>query len=1289
VNTTNDGSTIPVEDSGTAISDSLIDFNFATGGTYFIQVHAQDGSAPAAGTSYRLNVSIAGHPVDANAPTNDFASGDLDIAGDVTIVGVGESTVIDANSLDRVFEVLAGGSLTITNATVTGGFAETGGGILVGTSTVFGGTRGSVNLNRVSVAENRAIRGGGITAIGETTITNSTISGNTSVQRGGGILQAYDTSGGFYENSVRFSTISGNVATEKSAQAVFVSGGTLRIDSALVSNHKAGETTILVDTVPPIGPPATINLTRTTISGNTDNELVTIEGGLLDLLSSTITGNTSNTALKLNYFGYVSDNLIAGNGGVDFAASGYVLSIGGNLIGNVEGGVNGQIGQKLFQDPNTLPDGVTAPDIIQSDATLSIGPLADNGGPTLTHSLLEGSRAIDGASIKAGFFAESEPNDKPNLGQAQSLEAGDGDWLQLIRENEPTIPFSLQRPHVTIQGTGDGTFDYFSFNVEDIFGGNEFIFDIDIDRSVSGGMDSELFLFNADTGALVASNDDAAVLDPGSTSTLDSFLTATLAAGNYVIGVGRFGSTTGGSPLEIVGNPPQLGDTYTLHVVAESHQNIFGFGADQRGLVSPRDGSGDGRAASDIGAFESSDGVVEGGVYFDRDGDRTRDADEPGLAGRTVFIDNNQNGVLDRGEPFTETIADDPTTVQIVETGRYTLNSVVPGVVAVSQVLEREFIRTENGFGDVIRVSLAADSTESIESSFEPSLSADGQFTAYTQFTDAAETVAKYLVHDRQSGEVFEVPLPTGEVATAAAAEGVLVSSISDNGNLIAFVAKQATGFQNVFVYNRRAEVDAVKVSSNANGDSRDPQISADGKFITFTSDASNLVAGDGNGVADVFVYDVINQTTTRVSVPAAGGEGNGVSHRPTISGDGRFVAFTSAATNLVAGDSNGNDDVFVVDTMTSALQLVTTGFDATSSTVMAPEISDNGRFVVYQSSATHLTLADTAGIDDIFVFDRVNASTDLVSRDIAGLPATDSSISPSISADGRFIAFESLAEIVPGVVPAAGVTATYVAEFADTTDQADSPRAFSSIELASQNRVNELGNSTRVAPVKTAISSNGAFVASETFSSNLAGNDFNGKRDIYVRSTAGSSQSTFTTFNIFAGEAVTDFNLGTLPRPGEISGQVFEDQSRIGADAFGPGIEGATVYMDLNGDRSFNEGEPTAITDALGNYIFEDVPAFQEYSLGAFKPGFEQVLPSVIRGGVLGLFLPAGGTARNRDFGFIESETVGQSADGSSIAGVIFVDANEDGIQQGSEAGIAGTTVFLDFNDDGIRNFN
>jgi Tol biopolymer transport system component len=220
---------------------------------------------------------------------------------------------------------------------------------------------------------------------------------------------------------------------------------------------------------------------------------------------------------------------------------------------------------------------------------------------------------------------------------------------------------------------------------------------------------------------------------------------------------------------------------------------------------------------------------------------------------------------------------------------------------------------------------------------------------------------------------------------------------------------------------------DLVSVSSSgvqSNGAyNQEPAISGDGRYVAFWSSASNLVPNDTNNTADIFVRDRQTGITERVSVNSVGEEviGGGSSDRPGISPDGRYVTFTSTAPNLVDGDTNNSLDVFVHDRQTGVTERVsvTSGGAEVGNAVSGsgtPSISADGRYVSFISSAADLVVGDTNNVDDVFIHDRVTGTTQRVSVDSAGAQANATSAYPEISGDGRSVAFESSASnLVPG----------------------------------------------------------------------------------------------------------------------------------------------------------------------------------------------------------------------------------------------------------------------------------
>jgi len=345
-----------------------------------------------------------------------------------------------------------------------------------------------------------------------------------------------------------------------------------------------------------------------------------------------------------------------------------------------------------------------------------------------------------------------------------------------------------------------------------------------------------------------------------------------------------------------------------------------------------------------------------------------------------------------------------------------------------------------NGAGDIFfrnlttlettRVSVDSEGDEAIGgSSGNPSISSDGRYIAFT--SSATNLVASdtngqrdIFLHDTQNNTTTRVSVVSGG---AEAIDGDSNNpSISSDGRYIAFtssatnlVASDTNGQSDIFLHDTqlgtttRVSVDSV----GAEGDfysSGTPSISSDGRYIAFTSSATNLVAGDANGQSDIFLHDTQNNTTTRVSVDSAGLEAGGISDSPSISSDGRYIAFASHATNLVASDTNGQSDIFLHDTQNntttrvSIVSIVSGGAQATGGQSYGPSISSDGRYIAFTSSATNLVAGDANGQSDIFLHDTQNNTTTRVSVDSAGLEAGGISDSPSISSDGRYIAFTS-----------------------------------------------------------------------------------------------------------------------------------------------------------------------------------------------------------------------------------------------------------------------------------------
>jgi len=195
-------------------------------------------------------------------------------------------------------------------------------------------------------------------------------------------------------------------------------------------------------------------------------------------------------------------------------------------------------------------------------------------------------------------------------------------------------------------------------------------------------------------------------------------------------------------------------------------------------------------------------------------------------------------------------------------------------------------------------------------------------------------------------------------------------------------------------------------------GDSVHPSLSANGQIVAFSSLAPDLVPGDTNGHADAFVHDRATGVTERVSVASTGAEGNDGSWADSISADGQIVAFYGWSSNLVAGDANGVSDVFVRDRthgLTERVSVDSTGAEATDHSYY-PSLSADGRIVAFWSLAANLVAGDTNGRGDVFVRDRSTGTTERDSVDASGAEGDDHSYEPALSARGVIVAFCSAA---------------------------------------------------------------------------------------------------------------------------------------------------------------------------------------------------------------------------------------------------------------------------------------
>ncbi len=393
------------------------------------------------------------------------------------------------------------------------------------------------------------------------------------------------------------------------------------------------------------------------------------------------------------------------------------------------------------------------------------------------------------------------------------------------------------------------------------------------------------------------------------------------------------------------------------------------------------------------------------------------------------------------------------------------------------------------------RLSVASDGTQANNVSPGAAVSADGRFVAF-------QSEANNLVAGDTNAAIDIFVRDTCLGATGCTPSTVRVSVASDG--------------------------------TQANGDSAVPSISADGRFVSFGSLASNLVAGDTNAFGDVFVRDTClgaagcTPSTVRVSVASDGTQGDDTSDSFSISADGRFVAFESDASNLVAGDTNLATDIFIRDTCRGAtgctpstvrVSVASDGTQANGNSfgnANGAAVSADGRFVAFQSDASNLVADDTNAASDIFVRDTCLGATGCTPSTVRVSVASDGTQTGGggsrflISPDGRFVAFESGAsDLVVGDTNAA------LDIFVRDTCLGATGCTPSTVRVS----VASDGTQANDHSFGAAISSDGRFVAFSSGASNLVVGDTNAASDIFVRDTClGATGCTPSTVRVSVG---------------------------------------------------------------------------------------------------------------------------------------------------------------------------
>jgi len=351
----------------------------------------------------------------------------------------------------------------------------------------------------------------------------------------------------------------------------------------------------------------------------------------------------------------------------------------------------------------------------------------------------------------------------------------------------------------------------------------------------------------------------------------------------------------------------------------------------------------------------------------------------------------------------------------------------------IRRIFLLSLLLTGGGCTWTAQVSISSTGLQGNGNSVPGDITPDGRYIAFSSRANnlvANDTNARsdIFIRDGKLGTTTRVSVDSAGVEGN---DDSYFPTLSDDGRYVAFwseasnlVTNDTNNSFDVFVHDRdtgttsRVSVDSAgnEAGSSITG-STNADISFDGRYVVFRSEAANLVANDTNNAWDIFLHDRVAGTTTRISVDSAGNQSNGASLTPTFSGDARFVTYVSAASNLVTGDTNNQGDIFVYERSSAAVSRVSvdsSGNEANGGS-FRPVMDGDGRHVAFYSYASTLVADDTQLYGDIFVHDRDTGTTERVSVDSAGTQSNGNSAVPTLSADGRYVTYASFADnLVP-----------------------------------------------------------------------------------------------------------------------------------------------------------------------------------------------------------------------------------------------------------------------------------
>ncbi|PAY20398.1 hypothetical protein CKO51_06060 [Rhodopirellula sp. SM50] len=709
------------------------------------------------------------------------------------------------------------------------------------------------------------------------------------------------------------------------------------------------------------------------------------------------------------------------------------------------------------------------------------------------------------------------------------------------------------------------------------------------------------------------------------------------------------------SSLERRGSAPPA------HLLLGLHPGIDAATADSQGTI---DQFGTARGDGDLGAVEAKIGSARGTIYFDSNQNQVQDRFEPGVANFPVSASGSAIGNLQL-----QTSRDDPSTPLVDENGRFDFGDVSPGYLEVDVEGDGRWRLSE---AEISRLTLGGEQLDQGASApvvnFDASIvvfkSTERNLHPYLTFleTQFVFNTGSLFHYDREQNLVKLVALGTTRQSNGAEVE-VLHPDVSDDGQIVVFERYGSIEGQRSI---RLVDVSMVPPDASPNsfevevGLGIEPSISGDGRFVVYSERF-------GGGV---YLFDRSTGLTDLISRDIEGDPANGGEAK--ISKDGTYVVFTSYD-GLVAEDTNGLSDVYVFNRETGTIERVSSadGQEAGDHGTQ-PSISRDGRYVSFLSGSTGAPLAPR-----LYVFDRETDQLSLVSQGVGGGGINGPIRNQTISPNAQYVAFASYADnLVPSDLNASvdlfvhdlTTGQTKIASVAANGTQSDAHNSFFTT---------------------ASFTNDGRTIAFESYASNLVVDDVNDKLDVFF---APNPLDGFTVGRFVSpGERIEDFNIGLLPNPGSISGQLYEDSVANGIFDQGERLfTNWTVFLDENANGQLDEGEISTLSQADGTYQFDSVPAYRDHIIGVDAPAsWEQIAPGENDNFAWKIFLPAGGEVAGRDFAFRRVSGTGQSSS-SAVSGRLFEDNNGNEVYDpGIDSPLANAVVYLDQANRGVRDPN